>query len=561
MGRHGFLVQSIQPITTPSSSFPTSKIPKSTLFSHFDPLLFLGGSFGIAVGVKWLVFDPALPLSGGTEKSLVERDQFIPLLTFGIATAIAWTCASRAIFRVASLETTRRLSSSKGVCPADLPNMLELVKFPPTLSWLGWRARMWTSSLYAIMCLGLYVSVGVTYRLAFTSKDVVQIDEGVRPVNPLISSTEDVMSAYNRLLVDGSTMPQWVAPSLVSLLDGNAIKGADGWTVQTGWHGHTTAAQIGERSRGWMLGYHVVGLTRNVSGEPWRMFREYPDNVEIFNTEYGELTVEKHPDCGSLLVMNTEADQHYWVGLGLARLNVTFQWSTQMTNYSIVDGELLLNGDDGCPLRLDTTVYDAVIERVHGTGTSGGMSGLSIQMDLNFNDMLIDLPEPASNRVEMARFYWSSLQSKRPLYALLMAEVMRIPAEVVLEPDLGRLIERGVIWDERPSDGSSTGSSAGTDRLFHFARYDVFTQYVFRDMQILCSALLIGWGALLLVVAWPYRGIVITGKMEQYMKFAADLGTEEDTGSDGNTVWILKKDGDGSGGLLLVTAKGANGGL
>ncbi|KAM7211068.1 hypothetical protein V8F06_013546 [Rhypophila decipiens] len=555
MGRHGALVQSIQPMMTPSS-FPTSKIRKPTLLSQFDPLLFLGGSVAIAVGVKWLVFDPALPLTGGTESSLVERDQFIPLLTFGIASAIAWTCASRAIFRVASLETTRRLSSSKGVRLADLANMLELVKFPPTLSWLGWRARMWTSSLYAILCLGLYVSVGVTYRVAFTSKDVVQIDEGVRTVNPLISLTEDVMSAYHRLLVDGSTMPQWVAPSLMSLLDENAIKGADGWTVQTGWHGHTPAAQIGERSRGWMLGYHVVGLTRNVSGEPWRMFREYPESVEVFNTGYGELTVDKHPDCGPLLVMNTEADRHYWVGLGLARLNVTFHWSTQMTNYSIVEGELLLNGDDDCPLRLDTTVYDAVVERVHGTGTS-----VSIQMDLNFNDMLIDLSEPASNRLEMARFYWSSLQSKRPLYALLLAEVMRNPAELVLEPDLGRLTELDVLWDERTSDGSPTGSSAGTDNVFQFARYDVFTHYVFRDMQILCSALLIGWGALLLVMAWPYRGIVITGKMEQYMKFAADRGTEEETGSDGNTVWILKKDGDGSGGLLLVSAKGANGDL
>ncbi|KAK4212530.1 hypothetical protein QBC37DRAFT_465713 [Rhypophila decipiens] len=525
MGRHGALFQSIQPMNTPLS-FPTCKVHKPTLLSQFDPLLFLGGSVAIAVGVKWLVFDPALPLTSRTENSLVERDQFIPLLTFGIASAIAWTCASCAIFRVASLETTHRLSSSKGVRPADLPNMLELVKFPPTLSWLGWRAKMWTSSLYAILCLGLYVSVGVTYRLA--SKDVVQIDEGVRTVNPLISLTDDVLSVYNRLLVDGSTAPQWVAPSLMSLLDENAIKGADGWTVQTGWHGHTTAAQIGERSRGWMLGYHVVGLTRNVSGEPWRMFREYPDGVEIFNTKYGELTVEKHLDCGSLLVMNTEADRHYWVGLGLARLNVTFQWSKQMTNYSIVEGELLLNGVDDCPLPLDTTVYDALIERVHGTGIYGGTSGLSIQMDLNFNDMLIDLSEPASNRVEMARFYCRNLQSKRPLYALLLAEVMRNPADLVLEPDLGRLIELDVLWDERPSDRSSTGSSTGTDRLFHFARYDVFTQYVFRDVQILCSALLIGWGALLLVMAWPYRGIIITGRMEQYMKFAADLGTEEE---------------------------------
>ncbi|KAK4209481.1 hypothetical protein QBC37DRAFT_377980 [Rhypophila decipiens] len=106
-----------------------------------------------------------------------------------------------------------------------------------------------------------------------------------------------------------------------------------------------------------------------------------------------------------------------------------------MTNYSIVEGELLLNGDDDCPLRLDTTVYDALIERVHGTGIYGGTSGLSIQMDLNFNDMLIDLSEPASNRVEMARFYWRNLQSKRPLYALLLAEVMRNPADLVLEPD------------------------------------------------------------------------------------------------------------------------------
>ena len=63
-----------------------------------------------------------------------ETPDALPLIVYGIATAVAWTCTSRAVFRIASMEATHLLSKRGGVPPRELSEMLEL-KWP-TGRWL-----------------------------------------------------------------------------------------------------------------------------------------------------------------------------------------------------------------------------------------------------------------------------------------------------------------------------------------------------------------------------------------------------------------------------------------
>lgn len=89
---------------------------------------------------------------------------WLTLVFFGIATAIAWTCTSRAIYRIAIFES--RYFLRRGVYLHEIPNMLELTR--PSKSGLKWRFTLWKTTLFTVICIALYASTALTYRLAFS---------------------------------------------------------------------------------------------------------------------------------------------------------------------------------------------------------------------------------------------------------------------------------------------------------------------------------------------------------------------------------------------------------
>jgi hypothetical protein len=121
---------------------------------------------GLWDALAWMIIEKNLYQPSHDQKT----PESLPLIVYGIATAVAWTCISRAVFPMVSIEATHLLSKMGGLQQRKLSEMLEL-KWP-TKQWLYWRCRMWRSSIFAASCLIIYSLAAVIYRLAFISQDI-----------------------------------------------------------------------------------------------------------------------------------------------------------------------------------------------------------------------------------------------------------------------------------------------------------------------------------------------------------------------------------------------------
>jgi hypothetical protein len=464
------------------SGYPQQAGKKIEWKTQTDFFVAFAGFFALVIGILGISDAISNVLYKGYP-ILSRGPAILPLVLFGVATAVAWTCSLRAIFRIASLEGSRIVAG--GVCQRDLSDMFEMKM--PTKRWLYWRIRMWKTSGFAVLCVSLYAAAALTYRLAFTKRD--QTMHGIYQNEP----SDPLLGCSNWTLYDGSgalgaprgflgmfeylmgaVQAEWpTSPSI--FIDASYVSLTnDGWNVQMGWHGLTQASQAPyDQGEGYFNGPHIVGLSQPVSPEdPSR-------NPDIF------IQVANHSQCGPLLqVCVTDGEGCMWIGLGAGIYSATYgpsSGSTYMNDYSFVTYE------NNCPLTLNTALYDQVVrDFVNDTG----MVGLDMFM----------LPE--------------TLLPRKTVYAALLS---RLQVNLNMFDDPKSVMDLGILKDP-------AGTCDGTGGRFNGEFWASNVQTFWPAYQFSSSCLMASWGLLLMCAAYPWKEIIITGSLDQWMSFGADVG-------------------------------------
>ncbi|KAK0110033.1 hypothetical protein ONS95_002693 [Cadophora gregata] len=497
------------------SSVPSKKVKWT---SQCDFITLAAGLVALLVGVIGLVdgiFENAY-LNGKnistSWRPFHDNDtpEIVPLIVFGIATAVAWTSSLRAIFRVASLESNSFLA--RGVRQSDLSFMLEMRL--PSWRWLMWRCRMWKTSLFALFCVLSYVVVALMYRLAFrTTFETLHytIDE---PGTALIGCPQlGFVGMFASLMAGKAKAYSTFVSSAPEFRDASSPTSNSGWNVQLGWHGSTAAAFDIGPSYGYFSGPHFVGLAQPVRG---------PDT----DSSESNVTVANHPECGPMLQVkafrgsSAIEERAFWVGLGAGQYNVTFssQQSYQATNYSLVSG-IFQPSSGSCPLALDRSIYENV---------AGDLA-----------------QEVGAYTLDSTTFYNADgVQANKTVFALLLA---RMHANLTAINDKRSLIDLGLLG-EAGSDSCAEFAYSGRPGLYRGEYWEPqHTVTFFAVYQFLSSGLLMLWALMLVYVSLPSGRLVVRGSLDQWMSFGADLGGEEMLGASSGlrgsgtgSVWALK---------------------
>ncbi|KAF2692084.1 hypothetical protein K458DRAFT_411755 [Lentithecium fluviatile CBS 122367] len=484
-------------------------------YHQTDPLLILGGSLAIIIGSIWLAD------SFRISEETAERSNFFSLLTFGIASAAAWTCTTRAIFHVASMEAAG--FAKCGVQQRDLSLMLEMRA--PNSAWLHWRKRMWRSSAYAIVCFALYVAVGVLYRFAFSTKEHVTVAGGRQCSYALmgdICGKHDLFGFYGSLIDQGARWPTYAAPSLPF------IQASPGdWDVQAAWHGETFAADTEPKTWGWLKAWHVLGITMldETDSDDW-----VGEEFSYFLNGTDSLRVADHPVCGPMLKGATTngtkggdpISREYWFALAVGEMKTTYEriprnvndpdYSMPPSNFSIVSGTPLLSSD-GCPMSIEREAYDTLVDYAQS-----GVFSPFMELDFSF------LSDYYGYTAGDAQSKWSFLADKRTVFAILLS-ILQHNQTYISQSDREQLIAKDLLRQELinpENDWCECSYSPGLE----YSKNNSVTIYAFPRTQFFASLLAIVWGILLLGAAYPFRKLVIRGTLDQYMSFGGDIGCE-----------------------------------
>ncbi|KAF2008144.1 hypothetical protein P154DRAFT_614514 [Amniculicola lignicola CBS 123094] len=493
---------------------------------QIDPILLCGALIALAIGSIWCA--ETLRYIDPTH----ERSNFPRLLTFGIASAAAWACTTRAIFRVVSMEAAVFLKA--GVQQRDMSPMLEMRI--PNMKWLQWRRRLWRSTSYAVVCFALYVATGVMYRLAFSTKDIQRVQGGKECSYAIMGpmcGKQNLLGFYTDLMDQGVMYPTFAAPSPQYLWD-ELLPSSWSWQVQAAWHPQTLASDNQPRTTGWLKGWHLVGIT----------IRDGDDLTKpnFWLQGNDSLSVATHPKCGPMLkgktanTTNGGESVEYWFGLAISDMKTTYarisrnindpDFKTPTANFSIASGEISLSAE-GCPLSLERAAYESMLDLV--------------QDDVLNPAMWMDFAFMLSNGNGGIEYTWSDLARKRTIFALLLA-ILQVHPEYISKSAKASLIDKDLLRETAAKDSCECLYSPG----FQFEKRTSVTIYAFPKSQFAASTLIMVWGVMLLVAAWPYRRFVVRGTLDQYMALGADIGSKGMLGAstgkfsaESETLWRL----------------------
>jgi hypothetical protein len=419
-----------------------------------------------------------------------------PLIFFGVGTAVAWTSTSQGVLRIASLEATALLA--QGIQQRDLSDMFEM-KFP-TKRWLYYRIKMWRSSLFAVFSVLIYGGAALTYRLAFTTREEYQPQysgeflDSRNSENPFFgcSDTHGVLTTFVSLLRPNIVFEEsQFAISSPSFLNQQSQDSDALWRVQFGWNNPSIDTWLEQSSYGWRQSPLLVGLTQFVS----------PDA-----TSNETVRVADHSVCGPLLIACTSNGiSCYWLGLGAGVFNVSFAplYSSGASgyNYSIVDGTWKhTESENGCPIRLKTSVYEQVVE------------------DMRYDVGLQIFDQSSANSFDLYQY-----QLNQTIHALIIAHLSHDPSAIL---DPYPLVNLDLLKDPSTEYCPSYGRTRILSQHWNLVEVNFFPQYEFTS-----SGLLALWSLMLLFTSYPFKRLLITGNLNQWMSLGADLGRENMQGA------------------------------
>lgn len=495
---------------------------------------------------------------------LHQLPSWMPLVLFGIGTAIAWTCTQRAVYRIALLESRRFLR--RGVHPQDLSNMLELKR--PSRSWLKWRMRMWKTTSFAMLCILVYASTALMYRLAFSFRNksyIYNLDDIGREVNlqsfittlPLFGCTfdpsnpspteSDLGKPANEtrmqlnVFSDFVTLPEAFAQTQYDL---NITTSDDAWEVLFGIHGLYRLARYIELQT--PQENFMSSMAPKVSSAlEWDFQGPFvsavwthdsnatvPDVIPFVGTK-------THPTCGDLLYVCMSSAQGDCYYMGIYPGNFTSRTGAIETNdpandvIPVFDSALIITGPNSismsgnCPTRLDTGLYTKIAQEY--TGYWSACNNTPAAEDAGNGYITTGLAGDNHN--------WLSDCAEGPLrtaFAMILAFLANNPS-LILDPqpmeDLGLLSANMSIDDCQKTlawqyDGTIV------------AYWQVSTWPGYETAAAVC---LIVWGGLLVFASWPFKKLIFRGTVEHWLATGADVGSQHRSeGGIGESRWRLR---------------------
>jgi hypothetical protein len=510
-----------------------------------------------------------------------------PLLAFGFVTAIAWLAARRACFRVLSLDANYYLQ--RGVKQNDLAEIFELQL--PTKSWMKWRARLWRSSLLFLLQFALYVGVGVCYRRAFQHGDeIATISVGDTASQFLMGCpgrAEAGLSSFDDTYGDSLAWLLGVSVNEESGNDLHMLQGA--WDRSAIWnndckskYNNDSGIPVLEETFFGVQGWHGSLFANNL--DRWDINAAEEPNQGLYSNDFHGpfilgvmalsatgpqvdfeavtqmtgnnyiLDVADHPVCGPLPQLcypsNTRSGGYMctWLGLVAENRTASISWSTAGFMNCLVDRDPSTAAN--CPLRLEPDIYNQWLNSTI------------------MSDAIVNLG--ANNLDE----FWTSNIVRFPTYfAALVAELMAtkndtlITDRPVLEHyglymPLSFTLYQGAISYDDPNFFPITEMCMGRtdDSPINLIQSKIqyglpiytgtvsftATKNDFVEYQIAAAILIMVWGAILLMIAYPFKSLLVKGSLNQYMSFGADIGLEYmngaslgHEGSRADTLWRL----------------------
>ncbi|KAH8744359.1 hypothetical protein F5882DRAFT_446547 [Hyaloscypha sp. PMI_1271] len=450
------------------------------------------------------------------------------LIIYGVISGIVWTCSARAVMNILSLEINGQLS--RGINIDDLTNVFEW-KFGTR--WLLWRRRLWKSSFFAVLCVCCYISFGLLYRLAFTPRDVEECSDTKEVLDFILGCP------YQTGLSTYSTLQHLTAnPKLFSTASAVIMESVKSdWTVEYGWRGNSVEkwivdGSLSSKNYGTFEAQHIIAVSQSVAG--W--------TTQYWHGNTLNYSVGAHPKCGKLLQVCADAADEtgvaspcFWIGISSGLFSVTKSGVIED------DGDLSLVLSDGkldpaasdCPMQLNATIYERVIR-----------------------DMASELQVPGG--------LWG-LNSVDPitegLVIPLLISHVNADLDMILEPSRSILLSAKILTANISHCGSADFD--GHNLLTGNFCEPVSTRY-FPIYQYAASGVLFFWGFLLVIAAYPYRGLVVERKLLQWMSFGADVGVQDmnaaiacanRNGSRAAPVYELILKGDGNSNRYVGLAK------
>ena len=486
---------------------------------------------------------------------------WLPLVFFGIGTAIAWTCTQRAVYRMALLESCQPLRL--GVYLHDLSDMLELKR--PGRAWFRWRVRMWRTTVFALLCIGIYASTALMYRLAFSFRtksftydlDAIGSNPDLQnsittlplfgcqfdPSNPSLSQSDlGLPSNETRMqlnvFADIVSLPEAYAQTSMAR---NITTPDNSWQVLFGAHGLYHLARYielqapQENFQGSLAPKISSALEWDFQGPFLTAVWTHDANATLPEVA-PYVGTKSHPSCGELLYvcMSFVLGDCYYLGVYPGNfVSLTSPVETDNPSNDIIplfDSALVITGpetinmSDNCPTKLDTGLYDKLAEEYTGYWSA-------------CNGSTTNFPSYYSPGLAGDNHNWLSWCAEGPLrtvFAMLFAYLSNNPALII---DKQPMIDLGLLAANASSFEQCSQPQPWKYRGTIVAYWQVSTWPAY---ELAAALLLIIWGGLLAFASWPFKELVFRGTVEHWMALGEDIGVECTNEREKARRWRLK---------------------
>ena len=485
---------------------------------------------------------------------------WLPLVLFGIGTAIAWTCTQRAVYRIALLESRQFLQS--GIYLHDLSDMLELKR--PGRAWFRWRAKMWRTTVFAVLCIGIYASTALMYRLAFSFRT-----KSFRYNLDAIGSEPDLQNSITTLPLFGCSFdPSHPSPTESDLwLPANETRMqlsvfADFVSLPEAYAQTSTVSNISTQDGSWQVLFGIHGLyhlARYVELQaPQENFQSLmapkvssalewdfqgPFLTAVWNHDLNATVpdvapyvgTKSHSSCGELLYvcMSFVLGDCYYLGVYPGNFS-SYTEAVETNNPSndiipLFDSALVITGPEiidipgNCPTQLDTGLYDRLTQEYTGYWSA-------------CNGSTTSYPSYYAPGLAGDNHNWLSWCAEAPLrtvFAMILAYLSGNPG---LIEDTQPMIDLGLLVANVSSEQCSQSQPwrySGT--IVAYWQVSTWPTY-----ELAAALLLILWGVLLAFASWPFSELVFRGTVEHWMALGEDIGTECMNDGDKGRRWQLK---------------------
>lgn len=415
---------------------------------------------------------------------------------------------------------------------------------------------MWKTTLFAVLCVCLYASTALMYRLAFSFRsksftynlDTIGKESNLLALGvttlPLFGCNSDSSNPSPNesdlgKSVNDTRMQLNMFADFVSLPEAFAETGyltnittSDrSWEVLFGVHGLYNLARLielqapQENFQDSMSPMVSTALEWDFQGPFISAVWSHDSNASVPDV-VPYVGTKSHPACGDLLYVCTSKEQGDCYYLGLYPGNFTSHKAAVQTNDPgadldpLFDSAIYITGPDtidmpgNCPTQLDTGIYAKLSDEYTSFWAPCNTSAAAANTSVAYLN-----PGLAGDNHN-----WLSDCAEGPLrtvFAMLLAYLANNPSLIL---DTQSMVDLGLLT-----------VNASINQCQQPLRYDgsivaFWAVSTWPAYELGSAVALIIWGALLLFASWPFKQLVFRGTVEHWLALGADIGAQHAKG-------------------------------